>query len=607
MPAKQTKFRGLPYLTRLLIVTALLLAGAVGCAKPATPDTIFYGGDIVTMAAAEPANDQSSVPAAAPEAILVQDGRIARIGTRAEILALQTNDTVLVDLAGRTLAPGFIAVHTHLDLAAFFHGFTDLSGFANDTPDDVWRTFQAAVEAAPPGEWILCKGFDPMLVPGLRAPSIQQLDELAPENPVFIIAQNLHGAWANSAAFAELKITGETEDPAPGSYYETDDDGNLTGYIAEIAAIRPFTTNALQVIDVREGAVAALREYARNGISTIATLGLFAKDSKPFLLLEHLSTDSPGISNHLLEFTGILPEREATVRHFVYLQPDSDFLLPESTENGDDFFRIVGVKLWYDGSPYVASMLLDQPYQSSPLMQQGLGVPAGTSGEAKYGPEKFYALAQQYHTQGWQLAVHSQGDRATREVLNAFDRLLREYPRDDHRHRLEHGLLTPGSSLEQMRALGMSPSFHINHLYYYGEALRDSIIGARRAEIMLPVESVRKSGSPYSLHADLPMYPEVPLSLLATAVNRKTRNGAIIGADEALNVRAGLAALTTHPAYQLHMDTKIGSIETGKYADLVILDQNPLTVAPEKLRDVAVQATYVHGRRIWAQHQAGEE
>ncbi|MEQ9362957.1 MAG: amidohydrolase family protein [Leptospirales bacterium] len=589
-----------------LCCSLLFFAGLGRCSETKTPDTIFYGGDIVTMAEARmdaPSSRENGSRAEfppAPEAILVQDGRIARIGSRAEILALKQDDTVMIDLAGRTLAPGFIAVHTHPDLAAFFYDFTDLSGFANSTPGEVWGTFEAAVADAQPGEWILCKGFDPMLVPGLRAPTINRLDELAPENPVFIIAQNLHAAWANSAAFAELEITGETEDPAPGSYYETDDNGRLTGYIAEIAAIRPFTQRALKVVDVREGAVAALREYARNGISTIATLGLFAKDSKPLMLFEHLSTNKPGITNHVLGFLGFLPAREATVRHFVYLQPDSDFWWPDAVENGDDFFRIVGMKLWYDGSPYVASMLLDQPYEISPLMQQGLGVPAGTRGDAKFSPEKFYALAERYHTAGWQLAVHSQGDRATREVLAAFERLLRERPRGDHRHRLEHGLLTPGSSLDQMRALGVSPSFHINHLYYYGEALRDSIIGARRAEIMLPVNSVRESGAPFSLHADLPMYPEVPLSLLATAVNRTTRSGALIGADERVDPRAGLAALTTHAAWQLHMNDKIGSIETGKFADFVILDRNPLTTNPGMLRDIQVEATYVHGRRIYS-------
>lgn len=593
-----------PIATRALsaLLSFACFAACSGYAPP--PETIFYGGDIITMQSAEPGAQVQSTPPTpstpSVEAVLVREGRIARVGSRDEIFALKSDDTVLVDLAGRTLAPGFIAVHTHPDLAAFFQGFTDLSGFANATPDEVWRSFEAAVAEAEPGEWILCKGFDPMLVPGLQAPTIAQLDQLAPQNPVFIIAQNLHAAWANSAAFSELGITGETPDPAPGSYYETDDRGELTGYIAEIAAIQPFTTNALKTIDVRAGAVAALDEYARNGISTIATLGLFAKDSKPFLLLEHLSTNSPGILNHALGFFGVLPERKPTVRHFVYLQPDSDFLLPDSLENGDDFFRIIGMKLWYDGSPYVASMLLDDAYETSELMQRGLGVSPGSRGEAKYAPEKFYDLARRYHQAGWQLAVHSQGDRATREVLAAFTRLLREHPRDDHRHRLEHGLLTPGSSLEEMRALGVSPSFHINHLFYYGEALRDSIIGARRAEIMLPVKSVQNSGSPFSLHADLPMYPEVPLSLLATAVNRKTRSGALIGAQERIDARSGLAALTTHAAWQLGMETKIGSIEAGKYADLVILDRNPLVSDPQDLRKIKVDATYVHGRRIFA-------
>lgn len=589
-----------PILIFLWIVCSSWL---VACSEQKSPDTIFYGGDIITMAGptvTEESPEQSEQSRQVyPEAVLIQDGRISRIGTREELFTLKTEATQLVDLQGRTLAPGFIAVHTHPDLAAFFHGFTDLSGFANETPEQVWQTFRDAVRVAKPGEWILCKGFDPMLVPGLVAPGIDQLDQLAPENPVFIIAQNLHAAWANSRAFAELEITGETEDPAPGSYYETDDRGRLTGFIAEIAAIRPFTQRALKVVDVREGAVAIMQDYASNGITTIATLGLFAKDSKPFLLFEHLATGSPGITNYALEFLGLLPKRIPTVRHFVYLQPDAEFLLPDQIENGDDFFHIVGMKLWYDGSPYVGSMLLDDPYEESKLMQDGLGVPVGSRGIAKHSREKFYDLVKTYHTAGWQLAIHSQGDRATREVLDTFEKLLQEYPREDHRHRLEHGLLTPGTSLEQMQSLGISPSFHINHLYYYGTALKNSIIGARRAEVMLPLNSVQKTGSPFSLHADLPMYPEVPMSLLATAVNRKTRGGEVIGPDERIEIYAGLSALTTHAAWQLHMADKIGSIEVGKFADLVVLDRNPFKTLPEQLRDVKAEATYVHGRLIY--------
>jgi hypothetical protein len=146
----------------------------------------------------------------------------------------------------------------------------------------------------------------------------------------------------------------------------------------------------------------------------------------------------------------------------------------------------------------------------------------------------------------------------------------------------------------------MTPSFHINHLYYYGKALRDDILGAERTARMLPVNRSRTEGLYYSLHADAPMYPEEPLSLLQTAVTRKTREGDIIGPDEAVSVMEGLKALTIYAAWQLKMEKKLGSIEPGKYADLIILDRNPLKVNPDSLRDIRVLNTFVNGNEGWS-------
>jgi predicted amidohydrolase YtcJ len=561
-----------------------------GCSTPTASKAIFFGGDILTMAPTH------SGPT---EAVLVENGKIVKTGSKSAIVTHRTPDTRMIDLKGRTLAPGFIAAHTHPDISAYMGTFVDLSGFTNRTPEQVWNRLAGAVSGARPGEPIFCKGFDPMLVPGLKAPHISRLDAMAPDNPVVIMAQSLHSAWFNTSAFEALGITAETPDPGPASYYEKNETGQLTGFVAETAALKPVSKLVLDAIDMKANVVEGLRSYAKNGFTSIVTAGLYSANPRLLMLYEHLSTDHPTLTQRTLSFFGLLPPRERTVRHFLYIKRDTPHLLPESIDNGDDFFKIIGVKLWYDGSPYTGSMYLKAPYLDSALMRDGLNLPAGSAGGAVNDRSVFIEAARRAHRQGWQLAVHAQGDRAVEEVLDIYETILDETPRPDHRHRIEHGILFPKASLARAKRLGVTVSYHINHLYYYGEALMDDIIGPQRAENMLPAETTRKTGIVFSFHADQPMYPEDPISLMATAVTRKTRNGRTIGGQEAIRPMAAMKSMTIDAAWQIGMEDKLGSIEPGKYADFVILNQNPMVVPPERIRDIAVMGTYVHGETVW--------
>jgi predicted amidohydrolase YtcJ len=573
-----------------------LMLFLVGCATKEQNGMIFYGGDIVTM---------SDTTSGVVEAVFVENGKIVSTGPRDEIFKHKTDTTRLIDLKGNTLMPGFIAVHTHPDLAAYLYSFIDLSGFTYRTKDEVWARLRQAVKETKKGAWIFCRGFDPMLIKGLTAPDIKYLDSIAPENPVLILAQSMHSAWANSLAFKKMRITGKTPAPAPGNCYEKDSQGELTGFIAETEAVKIMAADAIKVFNIKENVVKVFDDYLGNGITSITTMGL--ANSKAFILYEHLSTHHPKLIHNVLDMVGMLPDRKPTVRHFVYLMPTTPSLLPEKVENGDDFFKVCGVKLWYDGSPYTGSMYLNEPYLNSELMTKGLKVPANHSGQTVINKQEFYETVKRYHELGWQVSVHSQGDRSTKEVLEIFEQIQSQSSVKNRRHRIEHAVLLPPELLGKMKRLDITPSFHINHLYYYGRALKNDILGWGRTAKMLPINSSRKNGLHYSLHADAPMYPEEPLSLLQTAVTRKTREGAIIGPHEAISVMEGLRALTIDAAWQLNMEKKNGSIEPGKYADLIILDKNPLKVDPGLLRNIRVLNTFVNGSEVWKQQGSGKE
>ena len=153
--------------------------------------------------------------------------------------------------------------------------------------------------------------------------------------------------------------------------------------------------------------------------------------------------------------------------------------------------------------------------------------------------------------------------------------------------------------------LGLTVSFHINHIYYYGEALRDEILGPERANRAMPMRNAIKAGLLTSLHSDSPMYPPQPFKLLRTAVSRKTRKGEVIGPEQSVNIDEAIKAVTINAAWQLFMEDEIGSLEVGKYADLVILSDNPWKIDPDKLDEIKVIETYSEGRRVGQRHAKG--
>jgi hypothetical protein len=150
--------------------------------------------------------------------------------------------------------------------------------------------------------------------------------------------------------------------------------------------------------------------------------------------------------------------------------------------------------------------------------------------------------------------------------------------------------------LERAATLGLTTSFHVNHVYYYGRALRDGIVGAKRAERLMPVGDALRHGHRITFHTDSPMYPANPLLTARTAVTRMTREGDIIGSNQAIPIEDALKAITINAAWQLFMETEVGSIAVGKQADFVLLEKDPHAVAALELHTIKIRGTWVKGR-----------
>lgn len=201
-----------------------------------------------------------------------------------------------------------------------------------------------------------------------------------------------------------------------------------------------------------------------------------------------------------------------------------------------------------------------------------------------------------YHRAGLTVHMHTNGDEATEVAIDAVEAVLREHPRWDHRHTLQHCQLADAAQFRRMAALGMCVNLFANHLYYWGDAHYAQTVGPDRANRMNAAHTALSCGVPFSLHSDAPITPIGPLFTAWCAVNRQTSGGRILGAGERIPVHDALHAMTLGAAHTLRLDHVIGSIEVGKFADFAVLEQDPFEVPPEALRDVPIWGTVLGGR-----------
>ncbi len=557
-----------------------------------TLPTLYKNGNLITLNENQPF----------AEAMYVVDGKIIEIGTNKQLEKNTPENATVVDLKKATVLPGFIDPHTHFSISLFLSEMHDLSGFKYTTNKEVWTAFEKIVKNAGKGEWIICKGIDPLLIKDFVFPPIAYLDKIAPENPVLFFSQSLHNYWANTKAFEAVNIHKTTVNPSIHSYYGKDENGELNGLIVEQEAVKPFfdilKSEVFTPKKLSNAASKVMSDYAKNGNTTIVSTGITIQDKKPLMLFKHLSNNTSTLLSNFLEKINYLPKRKQNPRHFIYMRHDMEHLMTEKEQTKNDFYDILGVKHWYDGSPYIGTMYLNEPYLNSDLTNNKLHIPENSKGEALIEKQNLKTFIRNCHKKDWQIAIHTQGDAAVNEVIDAFEELENELDFSKSRHRLEHCLFLPKENVQRMKKLNLTPSFHINHLHYYGDALKSSIIGKNRAENILPVKSIKDNDIIYSLHADQPMFNSNPFKLIQTAVERKTLTGDILGKNESITTLEAIKSLTINAAWQINMENKIGSLEKGKYADFIVLDKNPLTIKVNELSTIRCLKTFINGNLV---------
>jgi len=543
---------------------AVAATGSGAKAQPADRQTIvFRGGSILTMNPRQPT----------AEAIAIRGEHILMAGSTDEVAARAGPGARVIDLQGRALLPGLIDPHMHSSFVAL-EDWIDLSPMTTPTFADVQRKIREAAADAPADAWVRAQLFDPSITRDATIPTLAMLDEWVPDHPLFMFESNGHVAYANSRALQLAGINRDTPDP-PLARFERDANGMLTGRLEETNALLPFVSK-MPMPTAREmvARVRRLLDHAASvGCTTLHDCGIGAQGGTAELaLLDSVMADDPPV-----RYRGMLVSTAMDAWEQAGLRPG----------RGSDLFRINGIKAWSDGSNQAFTGYQRENYLGK-----------DSRGTLNYTPEQLTDVVRRAHAGGWQVGVHANGDAAIDATIRAYETVLGAAPRADHRHRIEHCSILHPEQIEKMRALGLSPSFLIGHVRWWGNAFRDRILGPERARFYDPCASALAGGLRISLHSDFNVTPLEPLRYVEDAATRiMWEGGGVFFPAERISVEAALRAVTIDAAWQCRMDDITGSLEPGKYADLAILEQDPIRVDPAQISRIGVSETWLAGRR----------
>lgn len=530
--------------------------------------TLYYGGNIVTM------EENSS-----PEAVLIENDVITKIGNFEELKNEAGNNVSLYDLKGQTLMPAFIDAHSHFISTAF--SFLQVPLGDAESFEDIKNRISDFIKAndIPEGAWITGKGYDQNLLCENCHPDKSLLDAAAPFNPVVIEHVSGHMGVFSSLALKELSIDENTPCPEGGKIARNEN--GVTGFMEEAAFI---TFQKKVPMPCAEDFIKACRKgqklYASHGITYVQE-GFFAKEMIPL-------------------YKGFLKSGEMYLNITAYSDigaGEEVFPLGKEAEKDKAPFKVGGYKIFLDGSPQGKTAWLTKPYEGENFCGYG------TMKDEQVTSALLKAMEEEK-----QLLSHCNGDAAADQLLNCAEKACKIYE-EKHgasgkealkkiRPIIIHAQIIREDQLKKAAELGFTPSFFVYHISHWGE-IHLKNLGLQRASKLSPVGTAIKYKLPFTFHQDTPVTPPDMLKSVQCAVLRKTEKGRTLGEDEKITVYDALKGVTVNAARQYFEETVRGSIVKNKKADFVILSENPLETAPENLDKIKIVKTIKNGKEIY--------
>ncbi len=527
-------------------------------------EQLYFNADVYAVNDANPA----------AEAVAVRDDRIVAVGTEAECRAALGDAHESVDLQGGALLPGFIDTHLHPVLMIYFDLNVDLRG-VKAISDLQARMSQTAGETKPDA-WVVGLQFEEQDLAEARLPTRHELDSACPDHPAIVIKHDGHTVIANSKAIETANVTAATPDP----------DGGVIDREPEGAPAGPFRENAAQLMlsampmpDMNlfiAGAKTTFDKLAAHGITSVGAV-LQTDEEGPAgasgafdviamqMLLSQIPIDTYGIL-----IASDLEKIELAKKSALHDRKPAG--------------RRVGmVKIFSDGTFGSCTAYMNDPFSDQPDKR----------GFLVHDENEIYYRMTQAHQAGLQIGIHAIGDAANRLCVDLYQRLLNEYPQDDHRHRIEHAPLLDPGAIDDPARLALVAS--TQPLFIHSEkSWLHQRLGPERARMTYPLRSLLDAGVKVAGASDAPVESIDVLHAISVCVTREGfETGQAITAAEAVRM------YTLDAAYAQFQDQDKGSIEVGKLADLVVLSANPVRVSGEGIKEIRVLRTIRGGKEIY--------
>lgn len=538
--------------------------------------TVFQAKEIVTL--------WNAMPTA--HYVAVKDGKILAVTQKLEQMSdwlTPTNYTLNTEFKNDVIVPGFYESHTHAQMLGYSWRYAYVGRFERTNPQgetiagcmskkEVLERIQKEITATTdPEKVVIAWGYQPSFYED-SSMGIAELDPLSQTHPIIVVDINLHIAYVNSIA---LRKAGIDESTSIKGFVRRD--GKLTGEAQEGEAIFKlyplFPDMTLDVL--RKATEDAFKIAQRVGVTTMvdAAFGLMPHGYQAF---KELTQSSGNIRMILYPFIDVITGKEIQDKGgFAYVK--------QLKEDNTEWLKFGAVKIIIDGSLQAQTARLLWPFYLD-----------GSNGMFNISMDDLKKYLVEAFKQDLQVTMHANGDEAIEYALDALQYALDVVPRFDHRTRIEHLQMPTPAQIKRLQTMGMNTSTLTNHIYYWGDVHMHTTLGYNRAQAMHPLKTLVEHNIAISLHSDV-VSPINPLLAMWVAVNRKTISGKPIGQQEALTPLQALKAVTIWAAYMQFEDHCKGSIEVGKLADFAVLRANPLTVAPDKIKDIGVRATVVNG------------
>lgn len=539
-----------------------------------SPATVYFGGDILTMV--------GEVPSYA-EALLVKDGKISFVGNSEEAMKMAGSGHQMINLEGKTLVPGFVDGHAHFaNFAAQAIGALLLPS-PDSNVDNIptliatlndWNTPENRALTG----WIFGTGFDDSVLEENRFPTKHDLDQVSTEFPIMIIHISGHFAVVNSKGLELLEITESTPNPEGGIIRREPNSQEPNGVLEELAAI-PHMLKAMTPLTEE-----ANQKFFDAGQDMALSYGYTT------------AQEGRAMGNH--EMLAKMAEAQKlkldVVSYIDYLFVDQYMSSKWNSHSYLNHYRIGGMKVTLDGSPQGRTAWRTQPYLIPPdgADKDYAGYPAIPNDSV---------LTEIYRkglVNNWQTLTHTNGDAAVDQMIRTLKPLFVEYGNEDRRFVMIHGQYVRFDQLEELVKMKIIASLFPLHTFYWGD-WHKQLIGDSLGNRISPTRTAINKGLNITIHTDAPVALPNLMRVVWTAVNRISRSGEIIGEEERLTPYEALLAITSWSAYQHFEENTKGTLEKGKLADLVVLDQNPLKVPVDEIKDIQVLETIKEGVTVF--------